>query len=123
MTPARVASLLERNGQSVTIARKTTGAYNPATGTGTDSTVTKTVKAALLPLAYTRKTGENGVVAGDETLLVATLDTSGAALAQPKPGSVVTLADGSTKYTLIAVETIRPDGTERLHDCVVRRAG
>ena len=122
MTPARVASLLERNGQSVTIARKVTGVYNPATGTGTDSTVTKTVKAVLLPLAHYRKAGENNINAGDETLLVATIDTSGAALAQPKPGSAVTLADGSTKYTLIAAETVRPDGVDRLHDCVVRRA-
>jgi hypothetical protein len=56
-------------------------------------------------------------------MLLAGLDTSGAALPQPPVNAVVTLADGTTKRTIIAVETLDPDGDGSIiYDCVIRGA-
>ena len=55
-------------------------------------------------------------------MLIAGLDTTGAAMTQPPVDSTVTLADAST-LTLVAIERLDPDGDGSIYyDGVVRRA-
>lgn len=121
---SRAADLIASKGQTVTIVGSTPGTYDPATGTTTPTAYSKTAKAVPgLPLNPFRKVSSTNIVEGDEQMLLAGLDTSGAALPQPPVNSVVTEADGTTKHTLIAVGRLNPDGEGSIiYDCVIRRA-
>lgn len=120
MTPAQVAAVIERNGQTVTIAGAVTQSYNTTTGAVTNTaSYNATAKAVPLPLQAYRKVGQTNIVAGDETLLLAAVDTAGAAMTDPPVDATVTLADGS-KRTLVAVDPLRPAGTTLIFDCVMR---
>ncbi len=116
------AALIEAKGQTVTIAGSTAGTYNTATATVSNTSYSKTAKAVVLPFSRFAKAGNAMIAEGDQQLLIAGLDTSGAALAQPPVNSIVTLADG-TKRTLIAAEPLDPDGAGSiLYDCIARGA-
>ena len=114
--------MIEAKGQTVTISRLAPGSYSTSTGTATISTTTQTGKGVILPLAGYRKVDGSNIVAGDETLLLSALNTAGAALTEPVVGDTVTLADGSTKYTMVEVNPLSPAGLGIIFDCVVRRA-
>lgn len=121
---SRAADAIARKGQTATITGTITGTYDPATGTVTpDAPYNKTAKAVPgLPLNPFRKVSSTNIVEGDEQMLLAGLDTSGAALPQPPVNAVVTEADGTTKHTLIAVGRLDPDGDGSIiYDCVIRR--
>jgi hypothetical protein len=119
---SRAAEMIERKGQTVSIVGTGSATYDPATGTTTPTTYSKTAKAVPgLPLSPFRKVNSTTIVEGDQQMLLAGLDTSGAALPQPPVNAVVTLADGSTKRTLIAVDPLDPDGEGSIiYDCVIR---
>lgn len=118
----RAADLIERKGQTVTIAGVTSGSYSAASGSVTPTAYSKTAKAVLLPLSPVRRRAGAGIKEGDENLLIAGLDTSGAALAEPPVDSTVTLADAST-LTLVAIERLDPNGEGSIYyDGIVRRA-
>jgi hypothetical protein len=121
----RAADMIARKGQTVTIAGTTAATYNPATGSTAPNAYSKTAKAVPgLPLNPFRKAGSTTIVEGDQQMLLAGLDTSGAALPQPPVNADVTLADGTTKRTLIAVDPIDPDGDGSIiYDCVIRGNG
>lgn len=121
---SRAADLIARKGQAVAIAGASGGTYNTGTGVVTPTSYSKTAHAVPgLPLNPFRKIGDTNIVAGDEQMLLAGLDTSGAALPQPPVNAIVTLADGSTKATLVAVAPLDPDGSGSIiYDCVIRRA-
>lgn len=114
--------LIADKGQTVTITRRASGAYNTATGTSSITETTQTGKAVLLPLAGYRKVDGTSIVAGDETLLLSALNTAGAALTEPIIGDTLTLADGTTDYTLVEIDALNPAGLGILFDCVVRRS-
>jgi hypothetical protein len=120
---SRAAESIARKGQTVTIVGASSATYDPATGTTTSTAYSKTAKAVPgLPLSPFRKSGNSSIVEGDQQMLLAGLDTSGTALPQSPVNSVVTLADGTTKLTLIAVESLDPDGEGSIiYDCIVRR--
>ena len=103
------ADLISRKGQTVTIAGTTGGTYDVSQGSVSGSAYSKTAKAVMLPMSPYRQSQGSNIRSGDEQMLLAGLDTSGAALAEPPLNAVVTLADGSTKYTLISVDPIHPD--------------
>lgn len=117
---ARAASMLEGKGQTVAIAVTTAGAYDPATGTATGTTASISTVAALLPLSPSRKLDGVNIVAGDETLLISALDSEGEPFAEPKVGSVVTLASGA-KRKIVAIDTLSPAGLDIMFDAVVRK--
>lgn len=121
---SRAADTIARKGQKVTIAGQTAGTYAPSTGVYTPGSYSKTAYAVPgLPLNPFRKMGDTNIAAGDEQMLLAGLDATGAALPQPPINSVITLADGTTKATLIAVAPLDPDGAGSIiYDCVIRRA-
>lgn len=119
---SRAHDAIARKGQAITIAGSTGGTYVPG-GTVTGATPTsQTGKGVILPLAGYRKVDGANIIAGDETLLLSALQTNGSALDEPEVGSVLTLADGTTKYTFVMVNPLRPAGLDIIYDCVVRRA-
>ena len=121
-TRSGAANVLANKGQTVTISGETSGTYDPSTGGVTGTAYSATAKAVLLPLSPYRQANDTSVRAGDEQMLLAALDTSGDALTEPPLNSIVTLADGVTKYALVSIDPLHPDGTELLFDCVVRGA-
>lgn len=116
--------MIERKGQTVTIVGVSAAVYDPATATTTPTAYNKTAKAIPgLPLNPYRKVNSSDIIEGDEEMLLAGLDTSAAALPQPPVNAVVTLANGTSKFTLIAVKRLDPDGEGSIfYDCVIRGA-
>ncbi len=125
MTVAQRSSadrMIDAKGQTVTIAGTVGGTYVPGTGTVTGATPTsQTGKGVILPLAGYRKVDGALIVAGDETLLLSALNSAGAPLTEPAVDEVLTLADGTTKYTFVMVNALSPAGLGIIYDCVVRR--
>lgn len=119
---SRAYDAIADKGQTVSIAGASAGAYDVATGTVSQTAYSATGKAVILPLNPFRKTGNVNVKAGDEQMLLAGLATGGAALTQPPVDSVVTLADGTTKGTLVAIEPLAPAGLNIIYDCILRRS-
>lgn len=117
---SRAADLLADKGQTVTIAAETAASYSTVTSTVSSTPYAATAKAVILPLSPYRQQRDSNIRAGDEQMLLAALDTAGAALVAPPLNSIITLADGSTKYSLVAIDPLHPDGTNLLFDCVVR---
>lgn len=114
MNAAAIANTLSRNGQTVTIVGTISATYDPATGSASATAYSGSASAVILPLNPYRAQVNSIISAGDEQMLLSAL------VGRPPLGSVVTLADGVTKYTLIAVEPLHPAGAELLWDCIVR---
>jgi hypothetical protein len=118
---ATAADMLAEDGQTVTLTYVGGGTYDPATGTTSGAAPSPaTVKGAIFPLSPFRKVQGN-VVEGDQQLLLAAEDTSGAAITAPQVNGTITDANAQV-WTIIAVEPLSPAGTDVLHDCIVRRA-
>lgn len=117
---SRAADLLADKGQTVTIAGETAATYSTATSSVSSTPYSATAKAVILPLSPYRQQRDSNIRAGDEQMLLAALDTSDAVLTEPPLNSIVTLADGTTKYSLIAIDPLHPDGTSLLFDAVIR---
>lgn len=111
--------LLE-DGQVVTVTRETEGAYVPGSET-TVATTVQTGAGAVFPYAPGLRNMPGSLVqAGDQQLLLSTLDSDGAPLdPTPAVNDVITLADGS-KHTIQAIETLTPAGIPIIHDCRIR---
>lgn len=114
-------AMIAAKGQAVTLTRRASGAYNPATGTAAITTSTQTGKGVILPLAGYRKIDGTSVVAGDETLLLSGLNSAGSPLTAPIVGDYVTGIDGAA-YALTVIDPLRPAGLSIMYDCVIRRA-
>lgn len=114
-------AMLAAKGQTVTLTARTAGTYDPATGAAAITTGTQSAKAVILPISAFRKASNAVIVEGDENMLLAALNTSGAALTAPKVDSTVTDANGKA-YTLVSIETLAPAGLPVLFDCIVRSA-
>jgi hypothetical protein len=115
-----IAQTLASKGQTVTIAGTASATYDPATSTTTPTAYSATGAAVILPMNPYKAQANSEIVAGDEQMLLAAVQTNGAALTKPPLLSTVTLADGTTKFTLIAVDPLHPSGDELLWDCIVR---
>lgn len=116
---ADAADMLTDFGQAVTLTRRTSGAYDPATG---GSTITETTQAGIgviLPLSAFRKSVGN-VVEGDQQLLLSGLNATGGVLTVPHVDDTVT-DSASVVWSLIAIDPLSPAGTAILYDCIVRR--
>lgn len=124
MTTAQRTSayrLIAAKGQTVTLTSRTAGTYDPSLGTVDVTTATQSGIAVILPMSPYRKAVGN-VVAGDETLILAGLDSSEAVLTAPKVDSLVTDSNGKV-YTVISVDTLAPAGFPIIHECVIRASG
>lgn len=109
--------LLGEFGQVVTITRNTVGAYDPATGSASVSTVTQIGNGAI----FEYKMLANGVnqingtllQQGDKRLLLST-----AGITAPKLDDKV-LANGIT-YTIKNIKETSPAGSPVLYECLLR---
>lgn len=121
-TQSRVYDTLLRNGASVTVTYRTSGAYDPATGTAAVTTSTATAKGVILPFSQgLRKMAGSNVVDGDQQLLLAALATDGSALTAPKVDDIATV--NGKAHTIHKVTPLNPKGdTPLLYDCTVRSA-
>lgn len=111
--------LIADKGQTVTLTLRSAGSYDPAQGSAAITETTQTAKGVILPLGGYRKFNGTSIVAGDETLLLSALDSTGGALAEPDVNTKITDTNGKA-YTLTVVDPLRPAGLPILFDCVVR---
>lgn len=113
--------LLKGKGQSVTITKRTAGAYNPATGTATVTTTTETGTGAIFDYG-TKQIDGTLIKVGDKQLLLSAFKTDGTALSIPSLNDTVTDVNGTT-YTLVKpLKAIAPAGTIVMYDCNIRGA-
>lgn len=117
---SRAHDLIAAKGQAVTLTRRASGAYDPATGQAAITTTTQAGKGVILPLSAFAK-AQGNIVEGDQQLLLSGLNASGAALTAPKVDDTVTDA-GGTVWSLVAIEPLAPAGLSIIYDCVIRRA-
>lgn len=105
-------SMLSEFGQSVTITRKTSGAYDPAFGSVTITTTTQTGTGAIFDYGD-RDINGTLVLQGDKKLLLSQIGID-----DIEVNDTVTL--GSNTYTVTNVKTLDPAGTNVMFVCNVR---
>lgn len=108
--------LLTSYGQSMTLTKRASGAYNPATGASTVTETTYTVRGAVFDYsggAY--KLAPMLIQAGDRRALVA---ADGLSVA-PEPADRLTIAGAI--WSIVTVTPTDPGGTAVVYECQVRR--
>ncbi len=109
----KVASkLMARFGGAATIRRVVTGAYNPTTGTASE-TITDTAVNGVLEDVSLREVNEL-VQAGDKRLLIAAADVANA------PTTADEVIIESITYQVIQVNTIEQDNTAITYELILR---
>ena len=123
MTTAQRATadrMIAAKGQTVTLTRRASGSYNPATGTAAITTTTQTGKGVILPLsAGLRKMAGTNIPAGSVQCLLSALNTAGATLTAPQIDDTLTDAD-SRVWTIIDIAPLEPAGLNILYDLTLR---
>lgn len=119
------AQSLAEDGQTLTLTYVGTSAYDPATGSAVNTApAPQQVKGAIFPLAalrYAFKQAGSVIVEGDQQLILAAVNTSGAAITAPQVNGSVTDVNGNV-WTIITADPLSPAGTDIMHDCTIRRA-
>jgi len=116
---ATVERMLAKYGQDLTLTHHSIGAYDPATGTATDTTSTETAKGAIFEWGQLGSTPSYGksmipatsIVAGDKQLFL-----SPTGITVPEVNDYVTDANGAI-YLIKMVKTLAPAGTVVLIEC------
>ena len=116
---AEAADMIEEYGQSVTLTRRASGTYDPATGGSTITTSTQAGKGVTLPLSPMRKSAGTNIPEGAQQLLLSALTAAGGVLTVPHVDDTVTLASGEV-MSLIAIEPLTPAGVAIIYDCIVK---
>lgn len=112
--------LIAAKGQAVTLTRRTSGAYNPATGTASITTTTQAGKGVILPFGVgLRKTADSNVTAADRQCYLSGLKSDGSAIDTPKVDDTLTDANGVI-YTVTEVSPLAPAGLSILYDLTIR---
>lgn len=116
MSAAETADrLIAAKGQTVTLTRRASGAYNPATGSAAISTTTQTGKGVILPLSAGLKhmTGSNIPSGAVQCLL------SAIGITAPKVDDTLTDATGQA-WAIIEVSALEPAGSPVMYDLMLR---
>lgn len=114
--------LIEAQGQAVTLTRRASGTYNPATGASAVTTSTQTGKGVILPLsAGFRHLGGTNIPAGSVQCLLSALNTAGAALTAPEVDDRLTDAAGKV-WAITEVSPLEPAGTVYVYDLMLKAA-
>jgi len=106
------SKLVKRFGGDVTVRVITVGAYNPVTGTASETTSDTTVKGVLEDVTL-REVNEL-VQAGDRKLTVAAADLSSA------PTTADKILIGGVTHQVIRVVTIEQDNQAITHELILR---
>lgn len=105
--------LLAKHGQSMTLSHDAPGAYDPATGTVTNTTTTATDSGVIFPYADGLSLIEGSLIQrGDQQVFISI------ATAQ-LPADRITV--GTTVYNVINVKEIAPAGTSVLFELQCRK--
>ena len=117
-TAADVDELLAEFGQAVTIRTVTTGAYDPATGGASSSSVDSTGTGAEfdfgLHLSGASFTAGTVIVAGDKQLLLSPVGIS-----EPQQGSFAIIS--GVAWSIAAVKVTGPAGVPVLFELLLRK--
>jgi len=127
-TAARLLSLKTQNGyaQIVTLSKKTSGIYNPATSqVDGGSTITQTTSGVVLEYDSVGRRGlqrqdKSLIQSGDRQLILSPFATDGTPL-NPAPGldDSVTLSTGQS-FTITTVAVLAPGGIPIMYECNIR---
>lgn len=105
--------LLAEFGQSVTIRHRTSGAYDPATGSATVTTTDEAGNAAVFDYD-TKHIDGTMIVRGDKYALLSPVGITA-------PDTDDRLIVGGVEYSVVSVKTEAPAGTAVLHTVQIRR--
>jgi hypothetical protein len=109
----KVASkLMSKFGGTATIRRVVTGAYNPTTGTVSETTTDTTVRGVLEDVNL--REVNDLIQAGDKRLLIAAADISSA------PTTADEVLISGTTHQVIEVRTIEQDNTPITYELILR---
>lgn len=113
-TAATALRLITKSGADVTRTATTAGAYNPTTGTSSNTTSDTTRKGAKFPFANGVTTVRGQLIQNEDAELL--LDAEGA----------VSISDrytvGGTVYTVVSFEALAPAGTVVLNTLHIRKS-
>lgn len=109
--------LIAAKGQAVTLTRRASGAYNPATGAASVTETTQTGKGVILPLsAGVRHSANTSIPAGSVQCLL-----SAVGISAPELDDRLTDAAGKV-WAIVEVSTLEPAGEALLYDLRVTAA-
>lgn len=112
--------MIAAKGQAVTLTRRASGAYNPATGQASITTSTQAGKGVILPFAQgLRKMAGTNIPATDRQCLLSGLRADGTPLDAPKVDDTLTDATGLT-YAVTEVSPLAPAGLSIIYELTVR---
>lgn len=100
---ADLKRLIDAHGTQVTFTSVSEGAYDPTTGSATNTPTEKTVKAYFYDYLLSEVDGTH-IVLGDRRVAMSLLDTSGVAIPEPEAGD--TLEGQGDKVSIISVSKI-----------------
>jgi len=114
--------MIEAKGQTVTLTRRASGAYNPATGSASVTTTTQTGKGVILPFSQgIRKAPGTTVLATDRQCLLSGLKADGTALTPPQIDDTLTDANGEV-WAITEISPLAPAGLEIMFDLTIKGA-
>lgn len=109
---ATARRLLEQFGTTATLTRTTTGTYNPATGSASQTTTTYSCKAARFDYAQRDIDGTN-IRVGDQRIYMDVQD-----MVMPQTGDTISM--GGRTYVVVTARSIDPALTAVLYDVQAR---
>ena len=105
---ATADAMIAAKGQAVTLTRRASGAYNPATGAAAITTSTQTGKGVILPLgAGLRKMSGTNIPDGAVQCLLSGLTATGATLTAPQIDDTLTDTGVTHKLRMIKNTLLR----------------
>ena len=114
--------MIAAKGQTVTLTRRSAGAYSPATGAATITTSTQTGKGVILPFGQgIRKRADSNVTSADRLCYLSGLNSAGTALTEPKVDDTLTDANGAV-YSVTEVSPLEPAGLPIMFELTIRSA-
>lgn len=116
---ANATRMLTRYGQSIVITSHSVGAYNPDTGTSTDTTSTQTGIGVMFEWGQQGSTPSYGKSMIDPSLILAgdkQLFLSATGITVPSINDTVTDASGKV-YTIKMLKELAPSGVAVLYEC------
>lgn len=107
--------MIAAKGQAVTLTRRASGAYNPATGAAAITTTTQTGKGVIFDFGDgLRKIAGTNIPATDRQCYLSALG-----ITRPEVDDTLTDASGVV-YTVAAVSELSPAGTDILYTLTLR---
>lgn len=114
--------MIAAKGQTLTLTRQASGAYNPATGSAAVTTSTQTGKGVIFDFAGgLRKLAGANIPAVARQCHLSALKTDGTPLTRPEVNDRLTDASSVT-YTVTEVSELSPAGTDIFYTLTIEAA-